>query len=130
MCRMSLVTATSVELMHVTVTAYTNLHSLIPRLFPPPVFDRFQHEIRWGKAWEIWSHAVLSGRHMVDTRRVVPNEESRFPVLYCPSKGWMLERSQGRRSNCSLFTMPGMDPCETGIITVRHHPLCVYHLST
>ena len=28
---------------------------------------------------------------MVDTRKVVPNEESRFPFLYCPSKGWMLE---------------------------------------
>ena len=33
-----------------------------------------------------------------DTWRVVPNEESRHPVLYCPSKGWMSERSQGRRS--------------------------------
>ena len=88
MCRMSLVTATRVELMHVTVTAYTklNLHSLIPRPFPPPVFDRFQYEIWWGKAWEIWS------------RGVVPNEESRCPVLYCPSKGWMLERLQGTRS--------------------------------
>ena len=37
--------------------------------------------------------------HQVDTwRRVVPNEESQHPVLYCPSKGWMSERSQGRRS--------------------------------
>ena len=43
---------------------------------------------------------------MVDTRRGggggggggVPNEESRCPVLDCPSKGWMSERSQGRRS--------------------------------
>ena len=32
---------------------------------------------------------------MVDTWRAVPNEESRYPVLYCLS--WMSERLQGRR---------------------------------
>ena len=47
--------------------------SLIPRPFPPPVFHRFQYEIRWGKAWEIWSRAMTSGRQMVDTRGAVPN---------------------------------------------------------
>ena len=47
--------------------------SLVPRPFPPPVFHRFQYEIRWGKAWEIWSRAMTSGRQMVDTREVVPN---------------------------------------------------------
>ena len=51
-----------------------------------------------GKAWEIWSCAMPSSRHMVDTRGVVPNEESRRPVLYCPSNGWISEHSQGRRS--------------------------------
>ena len=43
--------------------------SLVPRLFSPPVFDRFQYEIRRGKAWEIWSCAMTSGRHT----GVVPN---------------------------------------------------------
>ena len=72
--------------------------SLVPRLFPPPVFDRFQYEMRRGKAWEIWSRVVPSSRHMVDTRRAVPNEVSRHPVFYCPSRGWMSEHSQGGRS--------------------------------
>ena len=57
------------------------MHSLIPRTFPPPVFDHFQYEIRQGKAWEIWSHAVPSSRHMVDIWRAVPSEESRRPAL-------------------------------------------------
>ena len=30
----------------------------------------------------------------------------------------------------SLFTMPGLNQRETGILTVGHRPLCVYHLST
>ena len=47
--------------------------SLVPRPFPPPVFHRFQYEIRRGKAWEIWSRAMTSGRQMVDTREAVPN---------------------------------------------------------
>ena len=47
--------------------------SLVPRPFPLPVFHRFQYEIRRGKAWEIWSRAVTSGRQMVDTRGAVPN---------------------------------------------------------
>ena len=50
--------------------------SLIPRPFALPVFARLQYEIQWGKAWEIWSRAVPSGRQMVDTQRAVPNEES------------------------------------------------------
>ena len=72
--------------------------SCVIRLFPPPVFDRFQHEVRWGKVWEIRSRAVPSGRHMVDTRRAVPKQECRRPVLYCPSNGWMSEHSSGSRS--------------------------------
>ena len=72
--------------------------SLVPRPLPLPVFHRFQYEIGRGKAWEIWSRVMPSSRHMVDTRRAVPNEESRRPVLYCPSNGRISERSQGRRS--------------------------------
>ena len=54
--------------------------------FPAPVYDHFQYKIRWRKAWEIWSHAVPSGRNMVGTLRAVPSEESRRPVLCCLSK--------------------------------------------
>ena len=35
--------------------------SLIPRPYPPPVFD-CSMQIPRGKAWEIWSRAVPSGR--------------------------------------------------------------------
>ena len=70
--------------------------SLIPRPFPPPVFHRFQYEIRQGLGREIWSRVMPSGRHMVYTQRAVPNKESRCPVLYCPFNGWTSEHSQGR----------------------------------
>ena len=39
--------------------------SLIPRPFPPPVFDRLQHRNTEGKAWEVRSRAVTSGRQRV-----------------------------------------------------------------
>ena len=36
--------------------------------FPPPVFDCTAVMQTWkGKAWEIWSRAVMSGRQRVDT---------------------------------------------------------------
>ena len=40
--------------------------SLVPRLIPPPVFDRL-----------IWSHAVTSGRQMVDTRGACKRPKTR-----------------------------------------------------
>ena len=43
------------------VLVHAGKASLVPRPFPP---DRFQYEIRRGKAWEIWSHVMTSGRHM------------------------------------------------------------------
>ena len=49
----------------------------------------YSMQIRMGKAWEIWSRAVTSGRQMVDTRGVVPDSSiSRF-VSNCP---WRYER--------------------------------------
>ena len=51
---------------------------------------------RPGRSGHVRCHQVA--RHMVDTRRAVPNEESRRPVLYCPSNGWISERSKGRQS--------------------------------
>jgi len=63
--------------------------SLVPRLFPPPVFDHLQYANMEGKAWEIWSRAVMSGRQMVDTRGVVPNSSnSRF----VSNRPWCYER--------------------------------------
>ena len=41
-------------------------NSLVPRPFPPPVFDCLQYANMGGKAWEIWSRAVISGRQKVD----------------------------------------------------------------
>ena len=39
----------------------------------------YSMQIRRGKAWEIWSHAVMSGRQTADTRGVVPDSSnSRF----------------------------------------------------
>ena len=99
-----------------------NFYSLVPWPFPPPAFHRFQYGIRRGKAWEIWSRVMSSSRHKVDTRGAVPNEESQRPVLYCPSNGWISERLQGRRSIRSLFTTPGTDQHETGILKVGHRP--------
>jgi len=52
----------------------------------------YRMQIRRGKAWEIWSRTVTSGRQMVDTRGAVPDEESRSPFLYCWSEGWRPER--------------------------------------
>ena len=71
------------------------LASLVPRL---PVFDCFQYEIRRGKAWEIWSCVVPSGRQVLNTQGAVPNEESQCPFLYCTSVQRLSEHSQGRRS--------------------------------
>jgi len=52
----------------------------------------YSMQIRRGKAWEIWSRAVTSGRQKVDTRGAVPDKESRRPFLYNRSEGWRPER--------------------------------------
>ena len=86
--------------------------------------DSTESMIQWGKVWEIWSRAVPSGGGRPDAWSAVPHEESRCPVLYCPSKGWMSECSQGRQS--ILFVVHNA----TGILTVGHRLSCVYLLST
>ena len=61
----------------------------IPRPFPPPVFDRLQYANTEGEGWEIWSHAVTSGRQMVDTQGAVPDSSnSRF----VSNRPWRYER--------------------------------------
>ena len=53
---------------------------------------------------------------MVDTRRVVPNKESRHPVLYSLSKAGCQSICKADDRYLSLFTMPGMDRRKTGIV--------------
>jgi len=53
---------------HMCVLNPGAMWSLSP--FPPPAFDCLQYATRRGKAWEIWSHVVLSGRQRVDSREV------------------------------------------------------------
>ena len=67
-------------------------YSLVPRPFPPPVFDRvYSMQIRRGKAWEIWSRVVTSGRQMVDTytRGAVPDSSN---CLFVSNRTWRYER--------------------------------------
>ena len=89
--------------------------SLIPQAVPTTSIY-FQYEIRQGEGWEIWSCAVPSGRHVVDTRRVVLNEESqRLSCTVHPKAACQNIRKVADRY-CSLFTMPGTDRRKTGII--------------
>ena len=60
--------------------------SLIPRLFPPPLINCFQYEIWRGKACEIWSRALTSGRQMVDTQGAVPNRYNTSLASICPQR--------------------------------------------
>jgi len=65
------------------VTASLSGHSHLQYLIA------YSMQIWRGKAWEIWSRAVMSGRRMVDTRGAVPdNINSRF-VSNCP---WCYEQ--------------------------------------
>ena len=52
-----------------------------------------------------------SSRHTV----AVPNEEFQRLVLYCPSKGWITERLQGRQSIPFIVTTLGTGQREAGI---------------
>ena len=54
-----------VSLLHSYWCSQSNTPSIFP---PPPLFDHSQYEIQRGKAWEIWSCAMTSGRQMVHTR--------------------------------------------------------------
>ena len=35
-----------------------------------------------GRAWQLLSHVVMSGRQKIDTQELVPNDESLGPSLY------------------------------------------------
>ena len=66
--------------------------SLVPRLFPPPVFDHLRYANTEMEGLGDWSRVDTSGRQKVDTWGVVPDEESRSPFLYYWSEGWRPER--------------------------------------
>ena len=48
----------------------------LSQAIPTPVFDCLQYASMEGKAWEIWLHAIMSGRQRVDPEGVVPDGES------------------------------------------------------
>jgi len=74
-------------------------------------------QIRRRKAWEIWSHAVMSGRQRVDTQGVVPDEVLRL-FLSCTISPRAGGQSTSKVVSISLFTTPGLVQHEMGIIYV------------
>ena len=97
-------------------------------LVSSPCRSHRQHLItssRRGKFWEIWSRAVPSCKHIVETRRVVPNETFLSCTIRPKAECQSVHKADDRYR--SLFTTLGTDGLETGILTVGHRPLCVYH---
>ena len=48
----------------------------------------YSMQIRRGKAWEIWSRAVMSGRQMVDTQGAVPDSSN---CCFVSNRPWRCE---------------------------------------
>jgi len=69
----------------------STLSSLVPGRSHLQYLIAYSMQIRRGKAWEIWSRLVTSGRQKVDTWGAVPVKESRSPFLYYRSEGWRPE---------------------------------------
>jgi len=79
----------------------------------------YSMQIRRGKAWEISSHPVKSGRQMVDTRGAVPDSSNCRFVSNCP---WRYERqmvlwglqdsSSGTTPRVSTFCLPDVTTCD------------------
>ena len=65
-------------------------------------------QVLMGKAWEILSRVVMSGRQMVDTQGAVPDERSQSPL--CMSVQVLDARVFTRQNQYRLsFTIPGID---------------------
>ena len=103
--------------------------SVIPRLFPPPILDCLQY---WyanmgGKAWEIWSHVVMSGRQRVDTWGAGPdsnNSHQNVPSAVNNEQYWCCLAN-------ALDSSPQTDSTRKGFkILHQAPPPCVCHLST
>ena len=82
--------------------------SLVPRPFPPPAYSM---QILRGKAWEIWSHAMTSGRQRVDTG----GSARQSPFLWSQPQGSInrghcvhnaRDRSTWNRNSYSLAVAP------------------------
>ena len=99
--------------------------SLIPRLFPPPVFDRLQYANTEGEGLGIWSCAVTSGRQKVDTQGAVPVEESQSPFLYYMVRGLEARALARQCQYHPSYVAPGTVRHEKAITTVGHRPPCV-----
>jgi len=83
-----------------------------------------------GRPWEIWSRVDTSGRQRVDTHGVVPNKESCSPFMYYQFQGLEARALARQHQYHSLFNTRYGNRHETGIIAVRHCPLCVCPLSS
>jgi len=96
---------------HIITTVIWECPSFILRLFPHPVFSM---QVQRGKAWEIWSRVVMSGR-----QRVVWHPMKNLEAL---SGNVNLE---ARVFICKAASIPfvvhnsRMGQCEAGIITVE-----------
>ena len=75
---------------HATHTHTTHIASF-PGRSHLQYLTAYSMHIRRGKAWEISLRAVTSGRQKVDTRGVVPVDETWSPFLYYWSEGWRPE---------------------------------------
>ena len=89
-----------------TIEPLTDYVSLIPRPFPPPVFDWVCKKQR-GKAWEIWSRAVTSGRQT----------DSRY-IWAVAEEVW--NNSKGRRGKQVGLTPPHPDFLSNGCYMISH----------
>ena len=73
-----------------------------------------------GKAWEIWSHVVMSDRQRVDTQGAVPDEG--LEALVIPVQGLEAGAFAWQHRYHSLFATPRTDQSKTGIVTGLINP--------
>jgi len=109
-------------------------NNLLPRLFPPPVFDCLQYaNAEWRRPGRYHHmHVVTPGRQKVDTWGVVPDHNNSGFVLTCP--GHCKEQTVLNYLVNALASSPRTDSTRKGFTPLRffvgHHPICVYHRST
>ena len=100
--------------------------SLVPRPFPPPVFDHILYQKWRGKAWEKGSHAWCQVDVRVDIRRgAVPDKESWDPSCNILSKSLRLT-FETQRQYISLFSRFETDQRKVWVTTIGHHLPHVY----
>ena len=82
---------TSYQLLKYVCISWCKLqvYSPILRSFPPPVFDRLQYANMEGKSWEIWSRAMMVGRHTGDSVQQRISKPSCLTVLPPHGYSWL-----------------------------------------